>query len=141
MPSTTEFIEKAFKIAMNSPDPFKKVGVLGVTKSGKQVAWGYNDIMGLRKGDDFWADRDGRRKFMVHAEINMIAMAESTESEIHNIHTVYITLFPCVHCMTALAALGVKRIIYAEMYDKDQPAIEVALFYGIDIKEYGTKEI
>lgn len=116
----------AHQIARYSPDPFKKVGCVGLDEYGDIVGTGWNHA-GKKASQSFWKDREERRPYVIHAEIDLIV------STPYQIDTVIITLFPCVHCMNALAAKGVSEIYYDEIYDKDRKALEVANFHHISL--------
>lgn len=124
-----ELIQQAEEQAYMSPDPWKKVGCVGISKDGYYFSVGHNHA-GSVKNSAFWLNRESRRPFIIHAEIEMLSRCMKA------IHTVVITLFPCVACMNALAAFGIKRIYYGEIYDKDRQALEVAKFHGITCIQY-----
>ena len=89
------------------------------------IAVGYN---GLAPGENiensFWQDRDVRRPFMVHAEVNCLSMCQRGEVDL-----LAVTLLPCFHCATMIAAYGIKSVIYGEEYDKDSKAHDIFDFY------------
>lgn len=140
MKSAAYYMQEAVKVSEQSPDPYKKVGCVGVNDRGSIVAFGYNSILDIDPHAGFWRDREKRRPYMIHAEVHMARMLVAPcygEQSRFNIVNVYITLFPCVHCMTVLAALEVKKVIYMEAYAKDALAFDVADFYGIKYKQHG----
>lgn len=117
--------------ALKSPDPYKKVGCIGLDMNGNILGHGINHG-GFSVKDGFWDDREKRRPFVVHAEMDLV-----TSIKPKTLFAVLITLFPCVHCMNLLASAGTRMVYYDEMYDKDRQAIEVARHHQIflvDIK-------
>lgn len=130
---TEEMIKFANDIASESPDPWKKVGCLGFDIQKQIVATGFNHAGGRAKpGSKFWINRDDRRNFVIHAELNMLAAVPPDEI----IQGIVTTLFPCIHCMRALAAFGIIEVHYGEIYDKDRDALAVADFHGITCIQY-----
>lgn len=119
----------AFQIREFSTDQYMKVGCVGFTH-GRTFFYGENNdkcCLTLKQHKD----RDFRRKFMIHAELTMLK--DAAEKGVCIVENVVITLFPCVHCMTALAIHGCRDLYYMEMYNKDKPAVEVAEMYKINI--------
>ena len=68
----------------------------------------------------------------VHAEINALGKASkagiSTEGA-----TAYITYSPCNTCALALAACGIKRIVFEHLYDAESEAMLPVKEYGVEI--------
>lgn len=127
-------IEMAKHVASFSLDPWKKVGCVGLSTRGTILATGKNHAGAISASSQFWKDREARRPFMIHSELDMLYNLHHT-GKIHELYSVVITLFPCVHCMTALAAHKVCELYFLEIYDKDKPAIAVAEFYGIQLNQ------
>ena len=124
--------EYALKIAeaaaLRSEDPFRKVGACVLDHRNRVTAVGYN---GLAPGKDvdpsFWLDRDKRLPFMLHAEINALSLIANSECQL-----IACTLMPCPACATAIAAHGIKKVVYRDKYDRNQDALEIFDFYGIE---------
>lgn len=122
-------LEAAKREASRSPDPYMKVGCAALNTHGSIMACGHNSLAGdIPDTDEIWKDRAGRRRFMVHAEINMLKYMSYKV----DIATIVTTLFPCEACMLALASRNVKTICYMDIYTKDFKALEIAAFYKID---------
>jgi dCMP deaminase len=125
--------ELAKTAALRSEDPHRKVGACALAEDGKVLALGYN---GLASGksiapwsrDSFWADRDARRPFVIHAEANCLSMIKSGQC-----HILATTLLPCSYCATMIAAYKIPRVVYLEEYDRDSKAHEIFKFYGISL--------
>ena len=112
--------------SLRSEDPFRKVGAAALDADNRVIATAYN---GLAPGFDaptgFWDDREGRQKFMLHAEVNLCSLFKRGEAKL-----VATTTMPCTSCMQTLCAYGIKEIYFREIYkESDAPAI--AKVYGI----------
>ena len=126
-------MELAKTASLRSEDPYKKVGACALAEDGKVLALGYN---GLAAGktitpwckSSFWGDRDGRRPFVIHAEVNCLSMIKAGECSL-----LAVTLLPCSYCATMIAAYKIPRVVYMEEYDKDSKAHEIFKFYDIDL--------
>jgi len=112
--------------ALRSEDPFCKVGSAGLREDHSLVATGYN---GAPPGICIdWEDRELRRPYVCHAEMNCLKYAKPGE-----ISTLYITMSPCMACLTSIAAYKIKKVVYSSVYDKDQSALEAAAKFGISL--------
>ena len=100
----------AHAAALRSEDPYRKVGAAA-----------------LDADNTFWASREERQKYMLHAEINLCSLFRRGEAKV-----VACTTMPCTSCMQALCAHGVKTIYYCEPYDKSE-APAIASLYGVEL--------
>lgn len=92
------------------------------------IGTAYNGLYpGFKAQDTFWASRDERQKYMLHAEINLCSLFRRGEAKV-----VACTTMPCTSCMQALCAHGVKTIYYCEPYDKSE-APAIASLYGVEL--------
>lgn len=123
--------------ALRSEDPYRKVGAAALDSDHRVIGTAYNGLYpGYQPEEGFWNDRDGRQKFMLHAEINLCSLILRKQAEI-----VACTTMPCTSCMQALCAHGVKTIYYGEPY-KDSQAPVIAEKYGvklIPVEDYPLK--
>ena len=111
----------AHAAALRSEDPYRKVGAA-------EGGTAYNGLYpGFKAQDTFWASRDERQKYMLHAEINLCSLFRRGEAKV-----VACTTMPCTSCMQALCAHGVKTIYYCEPYDKSE-APAIASLYGVEL--------
>lgn len=118
----------AYAAAQRSPDPYISVGAAAFRTDRSTVATGYN---GAEPGVELdWSDREGRRPHVAHAERNCLKYAKKGE-----VHYLYVTMLPCSECLSRAAAYGVKEIIYAEPYHRDQSSLIKAKDYGIVIRQ------
>ena len=116
-----------------SEDPYKKVGVCILNKAGRVLSIGYNGLLPKFKAhDDFFNNRDDRRKYMIHAEANALSLIRYQDEP----YLLASTLLPCASCATNIIACGIKSVVYLEDYEKDPSSIEIFKFYNIDIKKY-----
>ena len=116
----------AMVAAERSEDPYVQVGACALRKDHSVAAVGYN---GLPSGVDIdWSDRDARRLRIVHAEVNCLGYVHPGE-----VHTIATTLLPCNACLTVIARYGIKRIVYKDVYDKDDTTLNLAKEFGIEL--------
>ena len=125
-------INLAESASTRSEDPFKKVGCAIFNKEGRLLSLGYNGLQPKQKiKNNFWKDRNERRKFIIHAETNAL----SCITRYDNPYLLVTTLLPCSTCAVNIAAFGIKKIIYTEDYAKDMLAKEIFKFYNINIRK------
>ena len=106
----------AHAAALRSEDPYRKVGAAALDADNRVIGTAYNGLYpGFKAQDTFWASRDERQKYMLHAEINLCSLFRRGEAKV-----VACTTMPCTSCMQALCAHGVKTIYYCEPYDKSE---------------------
>lgn len=134
MNNRISFIEAAIETAKiwssRSEDPYKKVGVCILNKDGRVLSVGYNGLLPkFNINKDFFSDRDNRRKYMIHAEINALSLVKRGDQP----HLLASTLLPCSNCATNIVAYGVKSVVYSEEYEKDSTAKEIFKFYNIEL--------
>ena len=122
-----ELMYVAISYSSGSLDPFKKVGCVLLDEHETVVGLGFNHLA-KEEPRSAYEDREARRPFMIHAEIDAIA---SFHKELEAPVTAIVTLLPCVHCMTVLAAFKIRKVYYLEAYEKDLKALEVANRHGI----------
>jgi dCMP deaminase len=114
--------------ALRSEDPYMKVGACVLDKDNRIVGVGYNGLVaGINVPSTFWDNRDERRKFMIHAETNALSLIEKGKGI-----TLACTLLPCGSCATLIAANGIKRVLYGELYKRDMSSLDIFKFYGIE---------
>ena len=116
--------------SLRSEDPFRKVGAAALDADNRVIATAYNGLApGFDAPSDFWDDREGRQKFMLHAEVNLCSLFKLGEAKL-----VATTTMPCTSCMQTLCAYGIEEIYFREIYkESDAPAI--AKVYGIKLEQ------
>ena len=118
-------------VAATRSEDLRQVGACALDHNNRVIGLGYNGLApGTNVKDSFWEDRDERRRFMIHAETNLMSLFKRGEARL-----VAVTLLPCGSCATALAGYGVKKVVYGELYNRDQGAIEIFNFYGIELQQ------
>jgi dCMP deaminase len=121
-------VKMALTASERSEDPYLKVGCCILNKKGRVLATGYNGLKSqMVVGDEFWKDRDWRRKFMLHAEPNAFSLVSVHE----NPYIIGISHSPCSSCATTIVANGIEEVYYAEEYHLEQTFKEIFNFYGV----------
>lgn len=116
--------------SLRSEDPYRKVGAAALDYDNRVIGTAYNGLApGFDAPEGFWSDREGRQKFMLHAEVNLCSLFKRGEAKV-----VATTTMPCTACMQTLCAYGVKEIYYHEVYHKSD-ALEIAEKYGILLQQ------
>lgn len=116
--------------SLRSEDPFRKVGAAALDRDNRVIATAYNGLApGFEAPAGFWDDRDGRQKFMLHAEVNLCSLFKRGEAKL-----VATTTMPCTACMQTLCAYGIEEIYYREKYQASD-APEIAALYGITLQQ------
>jgi dCMP deaminase len=104
------FIELAHTAAKRSEDPYKKVGAIAIRPDNTIAAVCYNGAPPKIEID--WSNRDNRRSYVIHAEMNAMRYIKP-----HECDRVATTLSPCVDCLKNLVAYGIKDVYYSEVYE------------------------
>lgn len=72
----------------------------------------------------------------IHAELNAILFAARNGTSIEGA-TMYVTLSPCADCAKAIAQSGIRKLVYAETYDRNKPGWDKILVdSGIEVFKY-----
>jgi len=120
----------AVAAAARSQDPHRKVGAAALNADNRCIATSYNGLVSGKEFDFIWWESDeNRRTRVVHAEANLISLTARNE-----VATVAVTLLPCGPCALALAAHGVKTILYGREYKHDQLAKEILADFGVSLR-------
>lgn len=113
--------------ALRSEDVYQQVGACALDHDNRVIGVAYNGLAPGKNVDiNFWQDRDRRRPFVIHAESNLLSLIRRGECKM-----IACTLMPCAACATSIAAHGVQRIVYREVYQRDTRALEIFDFYSI----------
>lgn len=127
---STAALETAKIWASRSEDLHKKVGACILNKEGRVLSVGYNGLTSKHVVDvDFWENRDYRRDYVIHAEVNALALIKKQDEP----YLIATTLLPCSHCAINIACYGIKIVVYNEEYEKDQKAKDIFKFYNINL--------
>lgn len=112
--------------ALRSEDQFEKVGACVLRHDNSVGGVGFNGAPSGITIDG--SDRDKRRPFYIHAEVNALAYTKPGECRL-----LACTLSPCSSCMAMIARYGIKKVVYEKEYDKDTTSKEVAEKFGIEL--------
>ena len=114
--------------AERSEDIYQKVGACALNEKNMVVAVGYN---GLAPGKDvsygFLQNRNHRRPYMIHAEVNCLSLVKRGEVKL-----LAVTLLPCSSCATLIASYDIPKVVYGEIYERDMKSLEIFDFYDIE---------
>ena len=120
-------INLAIEASKRSEDPYKKVGACALSYDNRVLGVAYNGLVsGKNATKNFWKNRNQRRKYMIHAETNLLSLFERNECRL-----VATTLLPCSYCARMICAWGIKKVIYLENYDQDEEGLEIFKFYNV----------
>ncbi len=120
----------AVQAAKRSEDIYKKVGCCILDDEGRILSTGYNGLIPkFNVNDSFWNDRDKRRKYMIHAEINALSRINRDQKP----YSLACTLLPCSSCASNIASYNIKKVIYNEDYHLDDGAKDIFNFYNIEL--------
>lgn len=101
--------------AQRSQDPWVQVGAIVARADYSIVGSGYNGPPPRCEID--WSNRDARRQFVIHAEVNALSHAKPGDAAI-----IASTLLPCPACLTMIASYGVREVIYRDVYHRTHVA-------------------
>ncbi len=114
--------------SLRSEDPYRKVGAVAIDFDNRVIGTAYNGLApGYNADPDFWTDRDDRRKYMLHAEVNLCSLFTRG-----NVKLVACTTKPCTSCMQMLCAYGIKEVYYRDEYLESE-ADAIASRYSIQL--------
>lgn len=114
--------------SLRSEDPFRKVGAVAIDYDNRVIGTAYNGLApGYNADPEFWIDRDDRRKYMLHAEVNLCSLFTRG-----NVKLVACTTKPCTSCMQMLCAYGIKEVYYRDDYPESE-ADAIARRYSIQL--------
>jgi len=129
--------EYALRIAevasLRSEDPFVRVGSCALDHSNRVIGVAYNGLVsGIKVEPSFWSDRDARRPYMIHSEVNLLSLFKRGECNL-----LACTLLPCSCCASMIAAYGIKKVVYKDTYFRDDKALDIFKFNDIECKQIG----
>jgi len=115
-----------------SEDPYRQVGACALGFDNRVLGVGYNGLAPGKVVDSrFWDDRDLRRVYMIHAEANCLSLFKHGECRL-----LAVTLLPCSSCATLIAGYGIKTVIYRDVYEFDDKALDIFDFYNVECKRF-----
>lgn len=125
-----KILEKAFKIAKTSPDWWRQVGCVIITKDGHEITSCNNHTPSKNVASEMGDPRSNfdsgihtDLSLAIHAETSAIAQAAKIGTSLEG-GMLYCTTFPCPGCARIIAASGIKEVYFKEGY---------SLIHGKDI--------
>ncbi len=136
-------IETAINVSSYSTCARVKVGAV-LALDDRIIASGYNGVAkSLEHCNDIFTGyednfstihHDFSTKNEIHAEQNLISFCAKNGIKTDGA-TIYITHSPCIHCAKLIIASGIKRVVYNELYDRDQNFMvlfdKLKIMYGL----------
>lgn len=121
----TTYINICKELAKESKCISKQVGCI-IVKDGRIVSTGINGTpSGFKNCNSLFTNEFNRDKHSawslkheIHAEMNAILFAAKHGVSIGEGCEVYVTLQPCSNCLKHIAGLGIRKIVFAENYEK-----------------------
>ena len=99
----------AHAASTRSEDPYRQVGAAALRHDNSTAATGYNGPPPNVEID--WSDREGRQKFILHAERNCLNYVEPGECRL-----LACTTMPCEDCLREIALKRGPRVIFEQVY-------------------------
>ena len=119
-------LELASVAAKKSKDPWRKVGACLLRHDNTVAGIGFNGFPAHIEED--WSDRDRRRLLVVHAEQNALRYVKPDECRL-----IATTLLPCNNCLKSIASYGIKKVVFRDLYERDETSLEIAKNFGIEL--------
>ena len=114
--------------ALRSEDLNTKVGACILREDNSIASIAYNGAPPGIKID--WKNREEKNKRVVHAEMNALRYLKPGEGKL-----LACTISPCCNCLPQIAAYGIKKIVFKELYHRDNED-----FFKL-CKEFGIEAI
>ena len=125
------FMSIALLASKRSPCARLNVGSV-IVKNNRIISMGYNGF--IAGAPHISHIVDGHEQSTIHSEINAITDCARRGVSL-NEATIFITHYPCINCFKAIAACGIKKIIYLEDYKNNQLVEELAVNSNIQIEK------
>ncbi|HDK27886.1 MAG TPA: dCMP deaminase [Candidatus Atribacteria bacterium] len=151
----TIYMNMTRELAKGSHCTRVKVGAM-IVKDGRIVSTGINGTPeGYTNCDDIFTQdkikelgeayyekhHEFSEKYEIHAEQNaLIYLAKNGGAGIRGA-TMYITHSPCIHCAKMIANSGITRVVFYNLYDRNQDGIEFLKNLGIQVDLYVKEEV
>lgn len=125
-------MEIAIVASKRSEDPHRKVGACVLDENGRVLGVGYNGLRSKHiKGQNFWQNRDSRRDYIIHAEVNALSHVDPFKARL-----LAVTLLPCSSCANVIASYNISKILYLENYEYDKKSKDIFKFHKINLIKY-----
>jgi dCMP deaminase len=98
-------------------------------------------IRDLAIGDDAFRKEHGEwSKHEVHGEMNALLHAAKNGVSVLG-GTLYTTISPCMDCAKAVIVAGIKKVIYAQEYDRDNYPLTYLKDNGVKVEKWNSDVI
>jgi len=122
------FIEIAKVVASASKDTKTKVGSIIVDSDHRILSTGYNGTPpGFNEAKIDWNDSEYKKRVVIHSEQNAIIRVDG---RLLKDATLYCTHSPCPQCCLLIAAAGIKRVVFWQLF-RDISGL-------VDLTEFGV---
>ncbi len=114
------FLRFAYEIAaLKSKDPSTQTGAILVNSENIMLAFGYNHLpWEMNDNPEIWNDREQKYNSVVHAEVDVISVAESYGHSTAGT-ILYVPWTPCDKCAEAIIKAGISGlVVHQELIDK-----------------------
>jgi dCMP deaminase len=124
--------------SIRSEDPYVQVGSVVVGFDWTVLGIGYNGLPPkVDMPESWWDDRDGRRPFMIHAEVNALRTVSTSRADGLMVVSTHI---PCSTCMSVLGSYRVGVVYWSctlgGAHDHNL-ILQVAEMHGIQLRQIG----
>jgi len=117
--------------SLRSEDLYLKVGACALGYNNRVLGVAYNGLVaGKTVNNNFWKNRDSRRKYIVHAEQNLLSLFRRGEARL-----LACTLLPCSECAKLICSWEIPLVCYLDDYQRDLGAISIFKFYKTTLKK------
>lgn len=130
------FLAIADAVRRRSKDPSTQVGCVVADARHRVVATGYNGAPpGIDDAALDWS-RPAKYEWVIHSELNALLHAPGDLTGC----TLYVTGTPCSACMRAVAASGIRRVVYSPleiaMVDEEEreKTLRIAAACGVSLE-------
>ena len=111
------YMRMAEEISNLSPDEETQVGAIMLSKDGRIIAASFNGFLRGAPDDKLPCTRPKKHEYVQHAERNLLY--NCAFEGIKTRETVIVcTLSPCLECLRACFASGVRTIVFKDLYSK-----------------------
>ena len=137
------FMNIAKEVSRRSTCCRKQVGSILVSDRQKIISCGWNGVPAGKEHcadifspsdrfhEDFFKKHGEWSKYNeLHSELNCIIHCDREKLKTA---TLYTTLSPCSECAKIIIASEIKKVVYLELYDRDQKGIEILKNNNIEI--------
>jgi dCMP deaminase len=123
------FMSIAVLASCRSPCERLHVGSV-IVKNNRIISMGYNGF--IAGAPHISIVEHGHEQSTIHSEINALTDCARRGVSLDGA-TIYITHYPCINCFKAIAACGIKKIIYLDDYNNNLNVSNLANNSNIEI--------